>query len=463
MRHTVVMSDIHLCEVERSGGLWMRYRQAPYSPDRAIADMIGALLREVGEGDLCLVLNGDIFDFDAPRVIKGESQFHDQARSAANAAPMLEAILDDHPVFVEAMGSVLAAGHELVIVSGNHDAQLVFPRLREVLTDRFVAAALLVKAKRGEHASVELQSELRGRIVFRAWFHRTDDGILIEHGNQYDEYCAHRYPMAPFGLTRDEVQPTLGSLAARNLLSRMGYFNPHVDRSYMLSIVGYAVHWARYYMFSRHSLAVAWMLGAVRTMASLIRSRHLGSASERDANICAAAEETGVDKDIVARHAALFSKPSEDGLVRVSRELWLDRAALAAVVFSVVGVWLLLAKGPTLVGAAFTPLLFVGYELAMPKPTLDDNWRAVQKRANDVARIHGVRAVVFGHTHNAIGVWDDGVFLGNCGSWSAAYQDIECTQLLHKEMPLVWLRSDGAETLGGGLIHWVDGSFVAVA
>jgi UDP-2,3-diacylglucosamine pyrophosphatase LpxH len=454
MRHTVVISDIHLCEVERTSGLWMRYRQAPYSPDRAIADMIAALLREVGDGTLCLVLNGDVFDFDAPRVIDGESKFHDQPRTAANAVPMLTAILDDHPVFVEVIGSLLASGHELVIVSGNHDAQLVFPQVREVLFKRLVSSAL----RMGGFDS----DALRRRIVFRTWFHRTDDGIVIEHGNQYDEYCAHRYPMAPFGRNRDEVQPTLGSLAARNLLSRMGYFNPHVDRSYMLSVVGYAVHWARYYLFSRHSLAAAWMLGAVRTMASLIRAKHLGSAARRDANVRAAAEETGVAEALVAKHAALFSKPSEDGLVRVMRELWLDRFAFATVVLSVVALWLLLARGPMLAGAAFTPMLFVGYELAMPKPTLDDNWRGVQDKAMDVARIHGASAVVFGHTHNAIGTWQEGVFLGNCGSWSAAYRDIACTELLHKEMPLVWLRSGEGQTLEGGLVHWVDGAFSEV-
>ena len=42
------------------------------------------------------------------------------------------------------------------------------------------------------------------------------DGIVIEHGNQYDYYCSFRYPMAPFGRDPREIQPTLGSLTARN-------------------------------------------------------------------------------------------------------------------------------------------------------------------------------------------------------------------------------------------------------
>src|ERR1700679_1553033 len=123
MRHTVSLSDIHLCEVERTDGLWMRYRQAQFSPDNDLAAMLDTVLRKVsaGQDELCLVLNGDIFDFDAPRVVEGESVFHDLPRTAEHAVPAIAAILDDHPVFVAALGRVLADGHEIVFVSGNHD------------------------------------------------------------------------------------------------------------------------------------------------------------------------------------------------------------------------------------------------------------------------------------------------------------------------------------------------------
>ena len=100
MRHTVVISDIHLCEVERTSGLWMRYRQAAFSPDRELADMIAELRRQVRGDTLTFVLNGDVFDFDAPRVIGEESVFHDLPRTAENAVTTMGAILDDHPIVV---------------------------------------------------------------------------------------------------------------------------------------------------------------------------------------------------------------------------------------------------------------------------------------------------------------------------------------------------------------------------
>src|SRR5580704_4523115 len=214
MRHTVSLSDIDLCEVERTDGLWMRYRQAPFSPDKDLGAMLDALRAKVRGDELCLVLNGDVFDFDAPRVVDGESVFHDLPRTAEHAVPAITSILDDHPVFVAALGRVLADGHEIVFVSGNHDVLLTLPEVRAVVVDRVVRAA----AEAGTAVSAEA---LAGRLVFRAWFYKTPDGIVLEHGHQYDAYCCHRYPMAPFSPDLREVQPTMGSLTTRNLASRL--------------------------------------------------------------------------------------------------------------------------------------------------------------------------------------------------------------------------------------------------
>jgi hypothetical protein len=250
MRHTVAISDIHLCEHEPESGLWMRYRQAPYAPDGEIAEMLDALRESVRGDELSLILNGDVFDFDAPRVVGTESVHHDLPRSAEHAVPTIEAILRDHAVFVAALGRVVADGHTVVFVSGNHDAQLTLPEVRRVVEARVIAAA---REARGR--ALEDDTPLAARVVFRSWFHRTPDGIVVEHGHQYDSYCSFRYPMSPFGRDPREIQPTMGSLVARHMSARMGYFNPHVDSSYMLSALGYLIHWARYYLFSRRSLA----------------------------------------------------------------------------------------------------------------------------------------------------------------------------------------------------------------
>lgn len=450
MAHTVVLSDIHLCELERAPGLWMRYRQRPYCPDDELVAMLTELRRRVRGDTLTVVLNGDIFDLDAPRVIDGSSVFHDLPRDATHSAPMLAAILDDHPEFVRALGELLAEGHTLVFVAGNHDIQLTLPELRALLSARLVEAARAAGA--GE--------EVAARLLFRAWFHRTEDGIVIEHGHQYDSYCSYRYPATPFGHAPGLIQPTVGSLTSRLLTARMGFFNPHVDSSFMLSAAGYFGHWVRRYAFSPHSLVLSWFLGSVRTMMKLVQTRHPMDPGRLEADVQETSRETGVAEDQVWAHALLFVPPAaEEGLRRVLRELWLDRLALAlvAALVSLLGFWVA-PGGHALLGAALGPALFLGYELFTPKPTLDDTWRSVQRRVREVATIHGASAVVFGHTHQSDARWEGGVFFGNSGSWSAAFRDIACSEPLETSRPVIWLRSHGGR-LVGGMARWREGTF----
>jgi UDP-2,3-diacylglucosamine pyrophosphatase LpxH len=467
MLHTVVISDIHLAEAEPGDGLWMRYRQRRFSPDAEVAAMLAELRRLMAlSGDqLTLVLDGDIFDLDAPRVVGSESVFHDLPRTAANSIPAISAIFRDNPLFVEAVGAVIADGHTVVFVSGNHDVQLTLRQVRAHVAEHLMRAAVGELTRRG--ALVD-EAELRSRLLFRAWFHKTACGIVIEHGNQYDPYCAYRYPMAPWtkkpgrAVERKsrEIQPTMGSLATRLLISRMGYFNPHVDDSFMLGVSGYLRHWARYYAFTRRSLALAWAGGAVRLLIELVRRRYPEDRRRKRANIAACARETKVPVRTVARHARLFARPAEDRLSIVLRELWVDRVGLLLGCALFAALWLILA--PIALGyvAVFPGIALFAYELAVPKVPLDEHWRRVARVARKVAKVHRARAVVFGHTHHPEGQWRGGVFYGNTGSWSAAYRDIECTQPLSAERPLVWLKTKGGDApLRGGLFAWTQGRF----
>ncbi|MGK3966872.1 hypothetical protein WMF38_22190 [Sorangium sp. So ce118] len=479
----MAISDIHLCELEPTAGLWMRYRQAPYSPDGEIAAMLDALRAEVRKGkggsgglatepdELTLVLNGDIFDLDAPRVIDNESVVHDLPRTAEHAVPAMEAILRDHPIFVDAVGRVVADGHTVVFVAGNHDIQLTLPEVRAAVERRIVDAALRELSARDSapptraardveerRPAEELRAALAARVVFRAWFHRTRDGVIVEHGNQYDSYCSYRYPMAPFGRKPGEIQPTMGSLVSRLLVSRMGYFNPHVDSSFMLSGLGYLAHWARYYLFTGRSLILAFAVGSLRTMVELVRRRDPCRRGLRRAGLVAAARETGAPLPAVAKHARLFARPAEDCLGRVARELWLDRLGIALVGLLAALACLCWMPEGLAPAALLAPTLLVAYECAVPKPTLDAVWQGVNRAARLVARAHGAKAVIFGHTHNPEGSWEGGVFFGNTGSWSAAFEDIACTKPVFEARPLVWLRSEeGAAPeapLSGGLVMW---------
>ena len=456
MRHVVVISDIHLAETEPTDGPWMRYRQRRFSPDGELATMLDALRGRAGGDELTLVLNGDIFDFDAPRVVGEESICHDLPRNAEHAVPSMRAILDDHPDFVAALGRMLAAGHRLVFISGNHDVQLTLEEVRDELRERLAEAAHFALGE--GRIEDEARHSARDRITFRAWFLRTDTGIVVEHGHQYDPHCALRHPMLPFVERAREIEPTMGSLAARLVVAKMGYINPHVDASFTLSPLECVRHWLKYYALSRRSLILAWVVGALRTLWTLKVARKTEARDRRHANAVAASMESAVPLRTAEKHARLFARPTGERLRAVLRELWIDRFGFAVFCLALCVICLCMARGPFALLALLGPLAFIAYERLAPRLPLGTTWREVDRAARRVGRIHRARAVIFGHTHAATGCWNRGIFYGNTGSWSASYRDAECSEPNTDERPLVWLTVD-AECLSGGLYAWTQGRF----
>jgi UDP-2,3-diacylglucosamine pyrophosphatase LpxH len=458
MHHTVVISDIHLCEVEPGTGPWMRYRQRAYIPDAEIACMLDIVRAKVRGDSLTLVLNGDVFDFDAPRVVGSESVFHDLPRSAEHAVPAVAAILDDHPIFVAAIGRVLADGHEVVIISGNHDVQITLPEVRAIVAARFVEAAAAALSDGSSSGPASARATIAARIHFRAWFHMTRDGVLVEHGHLYDPYCSYRYPMAPFKRGKREIVGTMGSIGTRVLVSRLGYFNPHVESSIMMSKLGYLKHWAQYYLFTRRSISLIWAYGTAHVLVALRLNREQSCEARFRGNILACARETGEPAAAISGHARLFTPPAEETFFRVVRELWVDRVAVGLVSFLLGMAWLAYAGMPWGLLGLLAPLMLTLYERVYPKPPIEDTWNRVGGAMRHIASLHKARAVIFGHTHNAEASWEGNVFYGNSGSWSAAFHDETCTKPVFQERPLIWLTSDAHGELFGGLWTWKNGT-----
>lgn len=446
----MVISDVHLCEGLPGSDLWMRWRQKSFFPDDDFASLL-AWLQVVtlpGQDTIELVFNGDLFDFDAARVVGNEAPFEDLPRTESVAVELLGRILDDHPGYLHALGAMLAAGHEVVFISGNHDAQLGFPKVRALLTERLVAAS-------GDPS-------VRSRVHHRAWFHQTVHGIHLEHGNQFDHFCAFRYPMDPVVEGEWEIPPTVGSLAFRYLGSRIGYFNPHVDSTFMMGLGEYVEHWARHYALTRRSLGFTWLKGTRRLVTKLIQHRDRASGERERRGIAAAARETGVSEEKLRAHATLFAQPADADLHAVFREFWVDRVAFgaAAMAAAVSAPWVFRRRAVALPAAALLPVAFALYELLTPKKELGDTYAHIASMGSELVRIHGVRAVIFGHTHQPYGRWDSGIFYGNSGTWTAAYRDIACTiPADERGRPVIWLRSDGS-TMHGGLFRWARGHLV---
>lgn len=436
-RHVVVLSDLHLWQTTDGEELWMRYRHRRFQPDGQLAMLFSLLCERIPPGQLDLVLNGDIFDFDVPPVLQGRPQHARSPRCEAAAVERMGEILADHPGFIVALAKVLLSRHRVIFVIGNHDIQLHFAGVRDLLRQQILSASRALDARCSDSDLCEQAK----RIEFHRWFYRSPLGIHIEHGQQYDPFCSVSDPMWPFHVD-GQLHNTVGTLVMEHVIGRLGYFNPNVEQSYLLTTRQYLEHWLRYYWRSPRSLLRTFFFGSLRVLFGLLAENGLVGRGPRSPELQAADE---------AAHASLFAHWDVRATLRILR---IDRMLLCLGLLVAAG---LLALSPV-VGLCAALLVVDVYRSIYPRRShdLSEIFIESQQTARRIARIYGARAVIFGHSHEASGHVEAGVFYGNSGTWAPMHHDIACTSAVEPSRPLIWLREhDGV--LRGGLYRLQGG------
>ena len=161
------MSDLHL-GAERDRGL--------FRADSELASFLRWVVEETGPARV--VIAGDFLDFLVPREGEEAVPAFDPHGAAARAA----AIVEHHPEVFDALARLVrSAQHELWILNGNHDPELLFPDVREVLDHRLgVASPGSTLHWRTEGEAVDFQvGPARARVAHGDCF---DDWNRIEYG-----------------------------------------------------------------------------------------------------------------------------------------------------------------------------------------------------------------------------------------------------------------------------------------
>jgi UDP-2,3-diacylglucosamine pyrophosphatase LpxH len=319
----LIVSDLHLTDVEDNSDGWKAYKSSRYVVDRDFA----ALVKGFGmqEGRSALVLNGDIFDFDLVTAVPEQPPWpvsRAERRRGLDAteeksAWKLRRILDDHPVFMDTLAWFLEQGHEIVYVMGNHDREFHFDAVRRVFM---------------EALEVRCGKECASRMVFEPWFFFRSGQIYVEHGQQYDYYSSFQHLLCPTVRSHgDELLALpMGNLSNRLLMARMGFFNPHATE-FIMNAFSYLVHWLKYYAFSRHGLVFNWFFGSIQSLRTLLKYRYKLRRHPPD---CSQAMEDqakrhGLSVQTLNRLVSLGKRPITDRVFRVMREFWLDRVMIA--------------------------------------------------------------------------------------------------------------------------------------
>jgi len=399
----LIVSDLHLADVEDHRDGWKAYKASRFVIDRDFDELVRESSSRAGPDDrLTLVLNGDIFDFDVVTATPDDppwpvSRFERRRglrATAEKSAWKLERILADHRGFLATLARFMAAGHEVVYVLGNHDRELHFPEVQQVLR--------VAVAQSGEERGLDLRG---ARLRFEPWFYYRAGEVYVEHGHQYDLYTSFRYQLWPTVKIgrRECLAIPMGNLSNRYLMTRMGFFNPHAS-DYILNMFSYVSHWARHYMFSRHSLAFAWLWGSLLVMTMLLRQKRKlrTPPPEHERGLRQIARDYALGDEALSALAQLQPKPITSRLFRLMRELWLDRALIAllmtggtvALALVPIPLWVKL-----MVPLVCFPLVYLVYEELARGESIFALEHEIPERARQVAEVLPARFVAFGHTH----------------------------------------------------------------
>jgi UDP-2,3-diacylglucosamine pyrophosphatase LpxH len=236
----VILSDLHFGE-GRDPATGRASRLEDFFYDLELAEFVDhQRARAQAEGrPLRLLLAGDVFDFllvtscpdqeEAARLglppRRTERKFGLRPTEPASVWK-LDRIIHGHPAIFAALGRLLAAGHELVVLPGNHDPELWFPAVQQRLVEQLVERAC-------EASGCEPAQPFGDRIKFRPWFWLEPGRLFVEHGHQYEESSVIRRLLAPLHLGRKRAeQPELdlpvGSLLVRYLHNGLKLRNPYI-------------------------------------------------------------------------------------------------------------------------------------------------------------------------------------------------------------------------------------------
>ena len=440
---TAIISDLHLTEeepVHPKYPLWKKYKTRQFFFDDVLSEFLSHIEEKALGEKVELVLNGDIFDFDSVVSTPVDPVFRvswlEKKRGlepkSDKSKYKIQRILKDHEYFITSLANFVRRGNRVVFVMGNHDLELQFPEVQAEI-----------------RAHLKLSPKELERVRFVEWFYISNQDTLIEHGNQYDPYCQCEDPINPFvkGYNNIHLRLPFGNIACRYIMNGLGFFNPHTDNNYIMTMKDYVVIFLRYMARAQPFLVLTWFGGAVLTLKRSIQDRiavPLRNAFTIEDRIQHMAEKANAEPRMIREMKELIVPPASSNPVLIARELWLDRAFIIliglAVIFYIFTA-LKAAFGISLFWAFIPTFLFLPFFMFYSRSvtSLVSSYKEPDDRILAMtAVITKVKRVVYGHTHHTRHEIIGAVEHLNSGTWSPAFEDVEYKKPI-EQRNFVWI------------------------
>lgn len=372
-----------------------------------------------------IVIAGDFIDFIGMTIappagespsglsteLTDEERAHGLGGAADHAREKLRRVARRHAdVFAELAGFV-ADGHALTLVHGNHDIELHWDDVQNDFRETLVG-----------HARPVDRDAFLERIAFNQWFFWRDGVAFIEHGHQYDPFCATANVMAPLSpldprriargfcdvLLRYVVRPTRG-------MTESGHEN-----------VGLA-HYLRFgaKLGLSGMLALGVRFGSAVRELFRVRAESFSEAAqllraEHEKRVAQLANATRIGVDRLRRLLALQSEPITASIAGIMASVLLDRLALTCA--SLFAIFAIVVCGWSF---GFTPwaalLVLPVWALLNRRLTRGrhvDPSVQLADRAAQLATLFPAAFIVMGHTHVPQSVRAGDATYINVGSWA---------------------------------------------
>ena len=431
---TVILSDIHLADAEERNPrrpLWKAFKRREHFVDGDMARLLDWLMAEA-PGPRELILNGDIFDFDAicklphppPSPIHWLQRLRGLGTEEWMSVFKMDCIITDHQAWFDALGAFVRAGNKLVVVIGNHDLELYWPGVQARIRQ-----------------AIGIPDADQARVVFCDWFYISGGDTYVSHGHQYDPYCVTPDAVNPLISVAGQprVRMPFGDIANRYMINGMGYFNPHATANYIMSGPQYILFFLRYMIWTQPLLLWTWAWGAAATLVitflDFLRPAMRDPMTMED-KVTAIAARSQAKRAMVRQLTAVDVASACTKPLMIVQELWLDRGVLFMVMlyaafqiiltvnyFHSISTWWILVPLSLLFP------LFLAYSFRV-KPQTFSEPLLTPARAEHIARITGTKIAVFGHTHIPEVAQVGPLQFCNAGFWSPAFSDPTCQKRL---------------------------------
>lgn len=460
-QYTAVISDLHLSEAEPVNirfPLWKKFKTRQFFFDDVFESFLKHIEERAQGAPIELILNGDIFDFDSVMALPDEPTFHvswlekhrglfprpDRSRFK------IQKILKDHAEFMTSLRDFIMRGNRAVFVIGNHDLELHFPGVQEEIFH-----------------SLNLPDDKKEQVRFVEWFYISNQDTLIEHGNQYDPYCLCEDPINPYvrGYNYVALKLPFGNLACRYISNGMGFFNPHVDTNYIMTLSEYVKFFFKYIWKAQPGLVFTWFWGSLATLvhASFDRlSAPIRNPLRIEDRVSIIAQKANAEDRMVREMKELFAVPAASKPALLARELWLDRAFIVFIAFFLIFQLMVFVRSVYEISFfwAFIPLfLLLPFFLFYSKSisSLVSSYKEPDDRVLAMASaITKVKRIVYGHTHHTRHEIIGSVEYLNSGCWSPAFLDVECTKPIDQKT-FIWISPGENGVRQAELMKFMDG------